>query len=348
MVRDDRPPMGLEGTSPPPEMADDAYGYVGSPGKPQPRTGGSRPGPRGLALSSAAAQTATLGRSRATPPGSPGGGGGGGEHTNGYYEVYPRGGGRKPALLVQLESLLAEQLRLSEKLASVKGGIHGADYRDESGALALEAHRAVFDAFINAFTTYRPLLTKVKEHYDRALDRALRSEHENVQMRSELKAMELRKGREVETARAEAIATAATFRGDVQQRLAKQTARAEDAEKERDEARAEIARLVEELEETRAKCAEAVEERRVLKEAALKESSWAQDPAMESMMALSVGPVPKNFPRADATLVDGEGGLSAPTEDAEGGEEEGEKAEAAVEDAEAAPEEEAETETKDE
>ena len=347
MVRDDRPPMGLEGTSPPPEMADDAYGYVGSPGKPQPRTGGSRPGPRGLALSSAAAQTATLGRSRATPPGSPGGGGGG-EHTNGYYEVYPRGGGRKPALLVQLESLLAEQLRLSEKLASVKGGIHGADYRDESGALALEAHRAVFDAFINAFTTYRPLLTKVKEHYDRALDRALRSEHENVQMRSELKAMELRKGREVETARAEAIATAATFRGDVQQRLAKQTARAEEAEKERDEARAEVARLVEELEETRAKCAEAVEERRVLKEAALKESSWAQDPAMESMMALSVGPVPKKFPRADATLVDGEGGLSAPTKDAEGGEEEGEKAEAAVEDAEAAPEGEAETETKDE
>ena len=84
------------------------------------------------------------------------------------------------------------------------------------------------------------------------------------------------------------------------------------------------------------------------KEAALKESSWAQDPAMESMMALSVGPVPKNFPRADATLVDGEGGLSAPTKDAEGGEEEGEKAEAAVEDAEAAPEGEAETKTQDE
>jgi hypothetical protein len=195
-----------------------------------------------------------------TPPGSPGGGvGGGGEHTNGYYEVYPRGGGRKPALLVQLESLLSEQLRLSEKLASVKGGIHGSDYRDESGALALEAHRAVFDAFINAFTTYRPLLTKVKEHYDRSLDRALRSEHENVQMRSELKAIELRKGREVETARAEAIATAATFRGDVQQRLAKQTARAEEAEKERDEARAQIERLVAELEAAKATCGEAVE-----------------------------------------------------------------------------------------
>lgn len=349
MVRDDRPPMGLEGTSPPPEMADDGYGYVSSPGKPQPRMGGSRPGPRGLALSSAAAQTATLRGSRMTPPGSPGGGGGGGgEHTNGYYEVYPRGGGRKPALLVQLESLLSEQLRLSEKLASVKGGIHGSDYRDESGALALEAHRAVFDAFINAFTTYRPLLTKVKEHYDRSLDRALRSEHENVQMRSELKAMELRKGREVETARAEAIATAATFRGDVQQRLAKQTARAEEAEKERDEARAQIERLVAELEAAKATCGEAVEQARVLKEAALKESSWAQDPAMESMMALSVGPVPKNFARADATLIDGEGGLTVPKEE---GEEppagEGEEPEPAGEEPEATPETEAEADAKD-
>ena len=178
MVRDDRPPMGLEGTSPPPEMADDAYGYVGSPGSPSP--GREAPAPaRGVSPSPPPRRrpppSAAAARPRRAPPG---GGGGGGEHTNGYYEVYPRGGGRKPALLVQLESLLAEQLRLSEKLASVKGGIHGADYRDESGALALEAHRAVFDAFINAFTTYRPLLTKVKEHYDRALDRALRSEHE--------------------------------------------------------------------------------------------------------------------------------------------------------------------------
>ena len=347
MVRDDRPPMGLEGTSPPPEMADDAYGYVGSPGKPQPRSGGSRPGPRGLALSSAAAQNATLGRSRATPPGSPGRRRRRRAHQRILRGVPARR--RSQARAARPAGEPARRAAASEREARERqGGIHGADYRDESGALALEAHRAVFDAFINAFTTYRPLLTKVKEHYDRALDRALRSEHENVQMRSELKAIELRKGREVETARADAIATAATFRGDVQQRLAKQTARAEDAEKERDEARAEIARLVEELEETRAKCAEAVEERRVLKEAALKESSWAQDPAMESMMALSVGPVPKNFPRADATLVDGEGGLSAPREDAEGGEEEGEKAEAAVEDAEAAPEGETETETKDE
>jgi len=207
----------------------------------------------------------------------------------------------------------------------------------------------VFDAFINAFTTYRPLLTKVKEHYDRSLDRALRSEHENVQMRSELKAMELRKGREVETARAEAIATAATFRGDVQQRLAKQTARAEEAEKERDEARAQIERLVAELEAAKATCGEAVEQARVLKEAALKESSWAQDPAMESMMALSVGPVPKNFARADATLIDGEGGLTVPKEE---GEEppagEGEEPEPAGEEPEATPETEAEADAKDE
>ena len=39
------------------------------------------------------------------------------EHiTDGFLEVFPRGNDRKPALLGQLESLLAEKLRLTEKL----------------------------------------------------------------------------------------------------------------------------------------------------------------------------------------------------------------------------------------
>ena len=104
-----------------------------------------------------------------------------------------------------------------------------------------------------------------------------------------------------------------------------------------------------ELEAAKATCGEAVEQARVLKEAALKESSWAQDPAMESMLALSVGPVPKNFARADATLIDGEGGLTVPKEE---GEEppagEGEEPEPAGEEPEATPETEAEADAKDE
>ena len=42
--------------------------------------------------------------------------------------MFPRASARKPALLVQLESLLAEKLRLTEKLAEVssrRGGRHG-------------------------------------------------------------------------------------------------------------------------------------------------------------------------------------------------------------------------------
>jgi hypothetical protein len=36
-------------------------------------------------------------------------------HSAGYLEVFPRAGSRKPQLLLQLESLLSEKLRMSEK-----------------------------------------------------------------------------------------------------------------------------------------------------------------------------------------------------------------------------------------
>ena len=71
--------------------------------------------------------------------------------------MFPRGNDRKPALLGQLESLLAEKLRLTEKLTESSG----AD-AEATDALRLEAYRQTFEAFINAFSTYRPLLTKVK------------------------------------------------------------------------------------------------------------------------------------------------------------------------------------------
>ena len=119
------------------------------------------------------------------------------EHiTDGFLEVFPRGNDRKPALLGQLESLLAEKLRLTEKLTESSG----AD-AEATDALRLEAYRQTFEAFINAFSTYRPLLTKVKEHYDRALDRAsIRAE--NAALRAEVAASERRRAREVESARA--------------------------------------------------------------------------------------------------------------------------------------------------
>jgi hypothetical protein len=47
----------------------------------------------------------------------------------------------------------------------------------------LDAYRQAFEAFIHSFTTYRPLLLRIKSQYDAALDDALESAQENIHMR---------------------------------------------------------------------------------------------------------------------------------------------------------------------
>lgn len=50
----------------------------------------------------------------------------------------------------------------------------------------------VFDAFLHSFTTYRPLLMRVKSEYDAALDDALSSLYDNVHMKAQLAAFQKR------------------------------------------------------------------------------------------------------------------------------------------------------------
>ena len=269
-----RPPTGLEGTSSSTgDLAGDArafYGYDGAVGSlddvrsgfARERAGSSSSSGRAghatytrkrsedarrFAASAAAAQGALTAELFGTGGGARGGARGGrsagryespalrgptAEHiTDGFLEVFPRGNDRKPALLGQLESLLAEKLRLTEKLTESSG----AD-AEATDALRLEAYRQTFEAFINAFSTYRPLLTKVKEHYDRALDRALRSERENAALRAELAASERRRAREVESTRAATNAKAANLRGDATKRALAAEARAAAAEAKVEEA----------------------------------------------------------------------------------------------------------------
>ena len=344
-----RPPTGLEGTSSSTgDLAGDArafYGYDGAVGSlddvrsgfARERAGSSSSSGRAghatytrkrsedarrFAASAAAAQGALTAELFGTGGGARGGARGGrsagryespalrgptAEHiTDGFLEVFPRGNDRKPALLGQLESLLAEKLRLTEKLTESSG----AD-AEATDALRLEAYRQTFEAFINAFSTYRPLLTKVKEHYDRALDRALRSERENAALRAELAASERRRAREVESTRAATNAKAANLRGDATKRALAAEARAAAAEAKVEEA---VAR--EAAAEARAaaavEAAAASEAARVdMRRAAEAEASWGRTTRnAERLLAAELGPVPKNFPRADVQLAENEGGLS--------------------------------------
>jgi len=252
--------------------------------------------------------------------------------TSGYLEVFPRASRRKPQLLQQLESLLAEKLRLSEKLSAANHGAEAQSPRGSPGKerparngamnMRLDAFRECFDAFINAFSTYRPLLARIKEQYDAALDHALKSEHENVYLRSELNALEQRKQRAVEEARAEANAAAATLRGELSARLQEAEERARAAESA-------VATAIAEADAARSLAAEATaeadhfrEENRQLKRHMFDESSFNQRPLAGEVLHKTVGPLPPGFnassiaaedddkPSAGAASVPAQPGLS--------------------------------------
>lgn len=59
--------------------------------------------------------------------------------------------------------------------------------------LVLDAHRQVFEAFIHSFTTYRPLLLKIRGAYEEALQDALNSQADNIHMKAQLAALHQRK-----------------------------------------------------------------------------------------------------------------------------------------------------------
>jgi len=362
-----RPPMGLEGTSPPPGDSiggdvrggttprarfDDDAAFAGAGRTTRAAPGAASRGAAALSsasrggavpatntrkrsedarrfAASAAAQQGSLTRAlRAAAADTARGGGGLGadlpssasaRRQHGYLDVYPRGSARKPPLLAQLESLLHEKLRLTSKLTESRDAVRS---DRDAQLLDLDAHRAVFEAFVHAFGTYRPLLSEIKARYDAALENALKSERENASLRAELRASEERRVAEVEIARADAAANAANLRGDDAIRAAKAEARAEAAETAALEAKARA-----EAAEARAVAAEermaAMEaERAEMRRAAEAEASWAGREESKRVLELELGPVPKHFPRADATLAEGEGGVALEPREDEGEEEE--------------------------
>ena len=261
------PPVGLEGTSPPraPEPGgtgadprgvgpDDAFPSFGARrdhGARAPSGGSSRRAPttnshkrseeaRRFAASAAAMQRELVRelrrgemRSARVPKKAPPDASG-----PGYFETFPRGavsGESKPTLLRDLERMLRDKLRLARRAAGVDDE-RGDDERSLSAAddpdafASLDAYRQTFDAFVDAFTTYKPLLSEIKRRYDRALDGALRSERACAGLRAEVAAAERRRLAEVRDARAETMTKAANVRGDALRRAAAAEAKAAAAE----------------------------------------------------------------------------------------------------------------------
>uniref|UniRef100_A0A061S9K7 Flagellar associated protein n=2 Tax=Tetraselmis sp. GSL018 TaxID=582737 RepID=A0A061S9K7_9CHLO len=136
---------------------------------------------------------------------------------------------RQPRLLQRLEYLLQEKLRLADSIASPYDDPGGAAQQGMS-SMRLDAYRQAFEAFIHSFTTYRPLLLRIKAQYDAALEDALQSSQEHVHMKAELAVVEQRRIRTVEEARTSAAQQVSEARKELEHRLLAMEERAAAAE----------------------------------------------------------------------------------------------------------------------
>ncbi|CAG9463888.1 unnamed protein product [Pedinophyceae sp. YPF-701] len=185
----------------------------------------------------------------------------------GYLEIFPRAGTKQPRLLQKLEQMLGDKLRAAERL--VQG--------------------PVFEAFIQAFTTYKPLLSAIKREYDSVLDDSLKSAHENVVMRAELAVAEQRKNRAVEEARAEAAASAASLRAELHARLMEAEERSRKAEAREAKLESEVKRLQSSLAKLQEDLEGAKRANQSLTAQMVAESSWAAKPLAGQIAAVVVG-----------------------------------------------------------
>ena len=75
--------------------------------------------------------------------------------------MYPKNSVRRPKLLEQLQDTLAHKMCAAE-MAVDANLVPGQRNPDAAACLKLDVYRQVFDAFIDGFAAYRPLLTQVK------------------------------------------------------------------------------------------------------------------------------------------------------------------------------------------
>lgn len=126
-----------------------------------------------------------------------------------------------------LQAILERKLASAEKLAAAYGPMRAGW---AASMLRLDAYRQVFEALVNSMTTYKPLLMRIKHEYDIALEDALKSSYQNIQMRAELTDAQIQQAKSVESALQESEASAVTLRKNLLDQLAETEQRALAAE----------------------------------------------------------------------------------------------------------------------
>ncbi|WIA19316.1 hypothetical protein OEZ85_003949 [Tetradesmus obliquus] len=131
----------------------------------------------------------------------------------------------KPQLLQRLEACLHQA-----KHAAASLQVHSNSWG--AAKLDVDVYRQVFHMFIASMTTYRPLLLRIQQAYDVALQDAAGSAYDYVHLQTELSMMPQRHAEAVAAARAEASARAAAMQDELQHKLQELQQQADQAEAE--------------------------------------------------------------------------------------------------------------------
>ncbi|KAJ9530965.1 hypothetical protein QJQ45_028746 [Haematococcus lacustris] len=234
----------------------------------------------------------------------------------GFLEVFPRVASRPPRLLQELDSMLVERLRLADKAACTSTVLPKERDPLMAANLALEAHRQVlqattpldappqqmqtqdpavqvFSAFVQGFTTYTGLLSRIQAEFEFTLAEGVRAAAENVEVRKRMAAEAERLAARQQEERAKVLAAEVPYRQaafatllEVKERTLRLTKRTAAAEKELAEARAEEQRLQQVVQALQAKGA-------ALAAIMSGEQAWSAGPHSPALKQLAVGPLSK-------------------------------------------------------
>eukprot|EP00775_Hariotina_reticulata_P013194 gene13194-13325_t len=211
----------------------------------------------------------------------------------GFIEVFPprSPSSRPPVLLQTLEANLLEATNAAARLASA--GPHQQRDPNLAANLSLHVHRQVLQSFIEGFGVYGPLLSRIKQTFDSAIEAGLQDALSNCELRQQL--LEARHGQAaaVKAVQADVLNAQQGQREHLYEAIAAAQARLSAAERRRNLAVKDLNRSKQELERLRmsAKSSKATKQR--LAEAAAVELNWQGLPGAAGILAMTAGPLTK-------------------------------------------------------
>eukprot|EP00892_Ulva_mutabilis_P010516 jgi/Ulvmu1/7837/UM004_0067.1 len=179
---------------------------------------------------------------------------------------------KQPQLLEEVDAYLRKRLAKAETKATVYGPLQ-ASWAEHM--LRVDVYRQVFEILINAMTTYKPLLKRIKRQYDWALEDAMKSSFENIHLKSEVAAAELNLGKAVDEALSECAGNALVLRDQLFLQLAESEKKANSAETQAQAMEMGTKDNKHELLQLQNKAISLQQENRRLQEQLMAKSSWS-------------------------------------------------------------------------